>query len=324
MSYDIPKGSLRLYGCGGFGVNRCGFFMGSSDEPQCAQVMPAFIDTSRSNFHGNYSESDVFILENTDGSGKVRRENHEEIANVVKKILLQVEPGDFNAVVFSASGGSGSVIGPLLMAELMERGLPVVGICVGSDESVISAQNTMNTLKSLDSVAKRCKYPAVVFYEHNDKERKRSEVDAMIHLAISTLSVLTSRQNREMDTQDIKNWVQFNRTTTVAPQLAQMEVFIDPSEVQRVKDPISVASIYESEDIKPIDMIPEYHAAGYLQEKSEKFDQLHYVISVEAIPSIYGKIKETLDKYNNQIVSRVKQTSVLDDQDNTTDTGLVL
>mgnify|MGYP001176795926 CR=1 FL=1 len=102
---DKVRGTMRVYGCGGAGINITSFFNGAGIESGCAEVFPAYVDTSRSNLRPEFNEDDVFILENVDGSGKVRRENHEEIANVTRQILLQIPPKDFNVVIFSASGG---------------------------------------------------------------------------------------------------------------------------------------------------------------------------------------------------------------------------
>lgn len=182
----------------------------------------------------------------------------------------------------------------------------------------------MNTLKSLESIAQRANLPIPMFYEHNDRERKRADVDKQMRLAISTLAVLANRGNREIDTKDIANWAQFSKTTTVKPQLAQLEIFTTAEDANQVKDPISISSIYADEDVRPIDIIPEYHAAGYLSEASDQFEQLHYVISIDGMPEIYGNIKSTLDQYHTQRDSRVKQASILGEDDSTTDDGLVL
>lgn len=318
------KGTIRIYGCGGCGVNNTGYFNKAADEPNCAHVKTGYIDASRSNLRPEFDDEDIFILPNVDGSGKVRKENHKEISNVIKQIILQQEPGDFNVVVFSASGGSGSVIGPLLLGELLERGKTAVCIVVGSDESIITATNTMNTLKSLEAISKRTEQPVVMFYEHNERERKRADVDMQVRLAISTMTVLANRRNREIDTKDISNWVQFSKTTTVKPQLAHLEIFTKTDLLDDIKDPISIASIYANEDVRPIGAIPEYHAAGYLTETSDQFEQLHFVISLEGIPGIYGTIKKTLDQYHTQRDSRAKFDSILEESDSTTDDGLVL
>ena len=321
---NANAGQINIYGCGGAGINNAAYFNNAALEDNCAHIRPCFIDASRSNLTTEFNEEDIFILENVDGSGKLRTENHQEISNVIKQILVQMTPGDLNVVVFSASGGSGSVIGPLLLAELLRQGETALCVVVGSDESIITANNTLNTLKSLESIAKRTETPVCMFYEHNDRQRKRSEVDTQIHLAITTLAIMTYKGNREIDSRDLANWVQFHRVTSVEPQLAQFEVFSDPDMAARIKDPISVVSIYGDADTPQIDMVPEYHAAGYMVTPGAHFDQLHYVISIDAMPNIVGNIKETLDNYQTQRNSRVKQKSILGEDDNTTDDGLVL
>lgn len=316
------SGKLKIYGAGGAGTNIASYFNSAAIEPNCAAISTCYIDTSRSNIKEGIDESNVFILDNVDGSGKVRSENHVEINNVVRKILLSFEPEDFNVVVFSASGGSGSVIGPLIVSELLSRGESVVAVVVGSHESVITANNTMNTIKSLESISKRADQPVVMYYEHND--RKRSEVDTQLKLAISALAVLASKQNRELDTKDIANWLMFNKTTSVSAQLATLEIFKESEAADDVTDPISVVSLYDDEDTMPLKAIPEYHAAGYLPVKSDQFNELHYIISIDTLPSIVGDLKATLGRYQTQKDSRVKQTSIVDPSDEVNDNGLVL
>lgn len=99
------RGTIKLIGAGGCGINAVSFFNGANQEPNCANVETAYVDASRSNLKDSFAEEDVFVLSNVDGSGKVRKENHKEIANVIKQVIHQIEPGDLNVVVFSASGG---------------------------------------------------------------------------------------------------------------------------------------------------------------------------------------------------------------------------
>lgn len=120
MSELPKKGRIVMYGAGGCGINTVSYYNDNSvieqsaelnDEqgqpisPITAEIKTVYIDASHSNLQEKFRDEDVFILPNVDGSGKVRRENHKEITKVIKQVLLQHEPGDFNVVVFSASGG---------------------------------------------------------------------------------------------------------------------------------------------------------------------------------------------------------------------------
>lgn len=321
-----PQGQLRLYGCGGFGINIVSHFDAAAGktEPGYSTPHPVFIDTSRSNLSTGLNQEHVFILENVDGSGKVRRENHEEITRTVKHIVNTHKPLDFNVVVFSASGGSGSVIGPLILAELLSRKLPVVCIVVGSDESAITAQNTMNTLKSLEAIAEKNQLPVVMYYEHNDREVKRSEVDVACRYAIGTISILVSRQNAELDSKDISNWVQFSRTTSVKPRLAVFDVYTKNAEADEAREPVAIVSLYTSPDEPVLNVVPEYHAAGYPRVIPKNFERAHFVITVEPVQVISKKLLTTIGDLDTARRSRVNHTSLVSDADNVTDDGMVL
>ena len=97
---------VRLYGAGGAGINIVSHYTGRQSEPGCAEIMPALVDTSRSNLKNREMPKDsTYLVEGLDGSGKIRAENHAEISKTIKQILVQIPPTDFNIVVFSASGG---------------------------------------------------------------------------------------------------------------------------------------------------------------------------------------------------------------------------
>ena len=324
MSQNL-QGSIRLYGCGGLGVNIVSYF-----EPCAGQALeghavahPCYVDTSRSNIDPGLSDDRIFIMDAMDGSGKVRRENHEEISKNIRTIIQTHQPQDFNVVVFSASGGSGSVIGPLIMSELLTRGLPVVGIVVGSDESTITANNTIGTLKSLEAIAQKTGQPVVISYEQNQHGVKRSDVDAACHHVIGALSLLSSRRNREMDTKDIANWVQFHRTTSVKPRMALLDVYRNNKDVENIVAPISIASLYADPDAPTIQVTPEYHCAGYPRDNVAGFEVMHYVITIDAVANIGRTIQQRIVELDQQRNSRVRVDPLVNDHDVVGDDGMV-
>ena len=320
------QGNIRLYGCGGFGINIVKTFEPAAGTIELGHATPhpAYIDTSRSNLDPALNPEHVFVLEDVDGSGKVRRENHEVLGKNVKNILQQHKPQDFNVVVFSASGGSGSVIGPLLVSELLARGLPTVCIVVGSDEAAITAQNTLNTLKSLEAIAAKAEVPVVVYYDQNSRDTKRSEVDASCRHVIGALSVLTSKRNAELDSRDITNWVQFQRSTTAKPRLALFNVYRGNERAEQANQPISIASLYPDPDTTPIGITPEYHCAGYPRDEIKGFDTVHFVITLEGIPGIARTMQSRITELDQQRKARVDHESLVSDNDEVTATGLVL
>lgn len=319
-------GNLRAYCCGGAGINIGKYFAAAQTEAGYAKILATFIDTSRSNLNGSkIGEDNIYLLPNVDGSGKVRKENYNEISGVIKQILLQHKPGDFNVVICSASGGSGSVIGPLLVRELQERELPVVIVLVGSDESAISAQNTINTLKSLEAISKATNTPVVMYYDHNEQGKPRSEADERMRYVISSLAILTSRQNDELDSRDIANWLSL-KTTTVGARLALLEVCKDINSVNKITNPISVASLLISPDEPTADISPEYACAGYVTHKEalQGTSSIHYVITTDAVNKIGANIQDKINNLEEIRRSRVQQNGLLTSSDVTTNDGLVL
>ena len=84
----MSQGKVRIYGAGGLGNNIAKTYVGQKDIAGFATPLVSFIDTSRSNLDASIPNEAIFVLEGTDGSGKVRRENHQAIADSIKQILL--------------------------------------------------------------------------------------------------------------------------------------------------------------------------------------------------------------------------------------------
>ena len=304
---------VRVYGCGGAGVNITSHYTGKSTSPGCAELLPALVDTSRSNLKGRQLPEDAtYLVEGLDGSGKIRAENHAEIAKTIKQVLVQIQPTDFNIVVFSASGGSGSVIGPLILKELAERKIPAVAMVIGSDESVIAAENTLKTLQSLESISQGTGLPLIMSYHQNDLNDKRSNVDKSIFSAITCFSILASGENLEMDYRDLVHWIQYTKVNNGKPQLATVHIASTPEQFERVVAPISVASLYSSPDANHLPTTADYQSVGYADLSEADIDQLHFMIGVNDLAKIGSDIKQRVSKMLEARQARVEPDSLLD------------
>ncbi len=309
------QGKIRLFACGGFGTNIGAFFdQQDLQTPGYSQLLPAYIDTSRSNLNkAGISQENTFILDDVDGSGKVRTENHGDIAKNVRNVLQKFPPMDFNIVLFSGAGGSGSVFGPLILAELLSRGLPVVAIVVGADESTISANNTLKTLKSLEGIAQKQQLPVVMYYRQNEAVTKRSDIDADCQMVIAYLSLLNSKQNDELDSKDIQNWVQFTKTTSAGPRLARLLV-TDNLGADEVADPIAIASLLGSPDDPSYKTVPEYSTVGYpMNLKAKDLLPKHLVITFDGIPAISKRLNGRIEELETQRSARVNHSALVAD-----------
>lgn len=319
------KGRMRVYCCGGAGVNQGKVLMAQPDVEGFATLDVALVDTSRSNMLSGVPDDCVYILPNVDGSGKKRSENHLEIANTVKDVLVKQKPTDFNVVIFSTAGGSGSVYGPLIMRELMTAGIPVIGVVIGNLTTAIEAKNTVNTLKSLDNIARKANVPAVIQYSANSKNNSRKSVDAFVQQSALSLSLLVSRQNEELDTSDIGNWVRYNNVTEVAAQLCLLTIVVDEEDAAAIVDPISVASIVDAGNEAAIVFSPDYGCVGYKAASvSTETPELHYVLSISAVQEMFASINAVAHDYDEMKAARPAQQALVTKGDNATDFDLIL
>lgn len=322
---DTTIGKMRIYGCGGAGINIASAFADGREYPASALIQASFLDTSRSNIKAMVAEDQIYILPNVDGSGKIRSENHLSISGAIKDMLVKHKPADFNVVIFSASGGSGSVIGPLILKELISRGETAVAVVIGSSESQLTTKNTLNTLKSLEAICKQIHYPIVMHYQHNHRNLKRSEVDANLRFAVAALAILASRQNEGLDRQDLFNWVNYTRTTDLQPSVALLDVCLNNEEVNKVKNPVSIASLFADPDQEPLDVTPEYHCDGYVALPQEfQAVNMHFVISLDDVGSVAQGVSETLRNLDEVHRSRLAPATIISKDDHITDDGMVL
>lgn len=315
QNISAERGRVRLYACGGFGVNIGSYFDGFKGEiePGYASVETAYIDTSRSNFNkAGLSADQIFVLEGADGSGAIRSENHPEIQKNIPNILQQFKPLDFNVVVFSGAGGSGSVFGPLILSELLSRGLPAIAIVVGADDSAKAAENTLKTLQSLESIAQKRELPVAMYYRQNDNgDNKRSSIDKDSQYVISMISILCSRHNDELDSKDIQNWVQFTKATSADARLARLMI-CDKDNVSSIADPIAIASLLASPDDAGREIVPEYSCTGYPEAKAvHTLLPLHLVLTFEGIPAIAKRLTTRISELETQRKARVRHDSLL-------------
>ena len=163
----------------------------------------------------------------------------------------------------------------------------------------------------------------VAFYEHNRPELKRSAVDARCREVIGCLSILSSRQNAEMDMRDIANWVYYNRVTSAAPALAFFNIFRDNKDVPNNADIVSVASLYASPDDTPINIAPEYHTAGYPKFKVQNFDEAHFAIFLNEASEVRRRLDHRIESLQLEQGSRVQRDRLVSTEDRPDDNGMV-
>lgn len=325
------RGVLRVYACGGCGINIGQLLEDYRDEVDLsvAEINTAYIDTARSNLSSDTKDEHVYIIDGLDGSGKLRKENHVAIGKNVRQILERFDPLDQSIVICSAAGGSGSVIAPSLVGALLEQGKPPIVMIVGDASTRTDADNTLKTLKSFEAVGKLRKSPIVISYVQNSKERKRDEVDEITRDRILSLAILFSRNNRELDSADLRNWLRFDRVTQYTePRIAALSILPANEELIDQGDIITVATLANKGDDTTVDAHIEYQAVGFLPalaaEGVRNSAPVHFYVTDGMFDGVSKELNQTLDAINKSLSARVKREGLLADDDQATDLGIVL
>ena len=331
--------TMNIYACGGAGINVARHFekfrkttnqADHADDKVFARTVPIYLDASDANVKNdpNIPSDFTFIIPEKKGSGKIRGENSDAIAESVLPILQKFKPADVSVVLSSTSGGSGSVIAPLLVNELISRGHPVIVIGIGSESSILELNNTSKTIKSYESISQRRKVPICMLFHTNNVPGGRKEVDEAVVQQITKLAALFSQCNRELDYKDLENWLYFNRVTSFQPKLCLMDFY--NGEISNLKNGqvITVATLAPEGQNSSCGEDVEYQTVGYVsEEQNQKMHlttSLHYVILDGLFTLIHAEIAERLKDFEEKKRARVIKNNILSSSDNVEDNGLVL
>lgn len=309
-------GKIRLYAAGGCGTNLATKVSDLFDV--------CYVDTSASNHQEGVDTGNRYLISGLDGSGKNRRENYAIIAKEVPAIIEKFEPAVFNVVVFSASGGSGSTLGPLIIKSLLEDEQAVVAVVVGADDSAITINNTVNTIKSLESISAMTGLPVVMSYHQNTPGVSRGSVDDEVEFVLHALGILTSGENQELDTKDLANWVQYHKVSPVMPQLSFLSVLETRQDALGVVEPIAVVSLYSDPSKDNPFGNPYYNSVGFPRQEMDISEQLHFVINIADVEESVKGLQERQVELGKRYSGYRQRKTAVDVDDTLTSDGLVL
>jgi hypothetical protein len=309
---------LNVYACGGCGMNIVAKSMHRIEgkgKPGFASLNEYFLDTSRSNVDPSVmlEDTNLYILDGKDGAGKDRSAVAAPIAERVPDMLFRFRPGDVNVVVHSAAGGSGSVIGPVLVGELLARKIPTLVLVVGSLDTPVEIQNTINTLMGYENAARTKGAPVVAGYFENSKDTPRKVVDDKILSVLAALCIFFSGENRELDSADLNNLINYPNHPMIAkryePGLAHFGIYSVTVPVERDQIVISAASIIADGIHHDPGVKVDYQAYGYLNpETARALDvteqnvverlPLHLAVKLGYYPGVIKRLQAALSEHD--------------------------
>jgi hypothetical protein len=102
------KHTLSIYGCGGAGSNIVQHYVDLPQDPErplYPKTTLNLLDTSDSNLTKSKNKVNHFVVPGLEGAGKHRTKAYDGVETHIVNILNDHKPGQFNIVVYSASGG---------------------------------------------------------------------------------------------------------------------------------------------------------------------------------------------------------------------------
>lgn len=321
VSLERTQHKVAIYGCGGMGVN-----MAKVLNQHYAQQAPSkgrafletyYVDTSTSNLEGIEDQDHVYLIPNKDGSGQKRSMNASSINERIKEIVRGFKPADLNIVISSGSGGSGSVLAPLISRELVRSKAPVIIITVGDRSTRKFTENTVGTLKSFEAMTKGSDArPFVMSYFENKGAQSRKEVDAKIFGVVEALLVLFSGNNEELDSQDLYHWLNYQEVTDANVQLSNLVVTSGntPIDEDLYGGPIAVATMAGSHEVSDFNGVVDYQCIGILPKEVEALADtaMHFVITDGYFDKVIAELDKELAQIDEVKNARVSRTSLVD------------
>ncbi len=217
-----PKSKLptiALIGAGGCGINLVNKIMAHdiarSTDDKTELLLDALsdrvttvtaIDTCRSNMHDLHADIKLELLAE-DGSGKNRATHLDELVHKTMNLDPTIWTQDVNIIVCSMSGGSGSVIGPMIARQSACEGKRVVLVGIVDEDSRGDCLNSIKTLQTLSKYAQEEGiYIPVMLYTNADEGRFATNKTVGERVS-SLIALLTSPTITEMDLKDKLNFL---------------------------------------------------------------------------------------------------------------------
>lgn len=341
---QAPRGELAVYACGGTGINivRVLEALRSTSQETVADIKPFYLDTSVSNL----TTSDGLVIpasacvkydaapnisgvsQEVDGSGGIRAANYELIRDTTPQKVASILPKYAAAVVSSASGGTGSLIAPFLVKELFKTTDLVYVFLVGDRSTDTRTTNTINTIKSMEGIARACGKTVVISYHENTPATPRTKVNDDILRSLTLLSILSSRRNGELDTMDLRNFVQVHNILKDEPHIARL--YVTTGEVNQESIPATVttvATLTADADHSGLNATVRHACMGILPPDTDEnflaMKHIHFMVDPAGMDAVLADLNAAQIARSQVNVTPVRRVDLLANS-NTTDDGVVV
>ena len=316
-----------------------------------ADVEIHYMDTSNNNIDKIDHEPEQFTLvreisnakDKISGSGGERQTHVASIMENVKTYIddhkfLKYKTGEYHIVIGSASGGSASVIAPMVVKHLASKDIPTVSVVIGDSSNGLNAINTLNTIATYNSIAtKVIKKPLSMLYlnnhlfmnSKNNKAAAELEVNDRIYNSLATLSLFLSNQNGDIDLEDMALFIDQSKykTINIKPGIYCIKSYVSNVTPEENAIP-TVARTLTTESYPPdLDITLLHHKTGYILEDNalDVFNKqlpVHLVQYANFLVGEKNALQKIVDNYND-ILAAIEISTLDSEGSDEDDTGMV-
>lgn len=314
---SFEKSKVAVYFCGGTGLN-IGKNMSDLEADVC------FLDTSDRNVTELHDKSKVFLTKNTVGAGKNRAYILPIVRPQIGNVLSRFPAADFNIVVFGTSGGSGNILGSLLVSEMLKANETVIVVGASGIESTEVVNNSLDAIKTLEGVSMNRGKVVPMVHVINGVGVPYAVTNNEVDFYIRALCDLASQEHERLDVKDIENWVNFTNKVDIQPQLCELKIFDNRKEASTVNEMLSVASLFTDEAQEVPFGSPFVRTTGIAKKGDIIADQLHFIINSIGIEEIVKSLEDLkMESHRHQSKYR-QRNSTIDIDDSRDEDGFVV
>lgn len=340
--------TINVYAASGAGLDICKDMLEAQaqiNSTDFANLNITLVDTSTSNYNRNaeaFKKHNVPLvtIPNVDGFGQVRSsDNVSKILPYIGKILNENgdSEADLNIIIHSASGGSGSTLGPLMVSHLLKEDKNVLVFMVGDATTRRFAFNSRDTIKSYESISRSTNKPVNAHYFENDGTRETLvDINKDISSLIMDYRMLFGGNIHGVDSADLKNFLNYQYVTPVTPALTLANVISIPasSEVGTLSSKlnafhddwkvITMVTVQSMSSSKYQEVECDFRVDGTMEYQTTdkgKLNNLYFVLTDNFFFDVVDQMSKVVAAHDKKSATRVSRQIEISDAD---DSGLVL
>lgn len=251
---EANKPEITLYLCGGTALNIGALLKKESHTAALKNARFVGLDSSGNNLPGDLFPVERMLGANGEqasGSGKVKRTNYEPAKDFVHQVLVKHKPTRFAIIVQNTAGGTGSMLGPIVMRELAKDDIVFVVCSISDFTTQVEMENAIGTLRSWANQTSRNQLDRAIPILHtiNGKDQTRGEVNKSVVERLNYLSLFLTELNEEMDYEDIRNLLNYSKHYGVSAALSELHFYNKDSAIKfEGRAPVAVASLFANRD----------------------------------------------------------------------------